>query len=395
MKRILEGLGIVLLAAGVTLVVLGKGKELALLNPLSGIQKSVEKEKKMVVLGFLPTWMVGKTQIYGSEVDELVFLGVGVSKDGSLVWETQSKKLNNDDFIKQKENISKTGGKNILGIKLFDDKSIDALLASDEAKKKLFTEVRDVLVAGNFAGVNIDFEYMSNPTRVLDDDFGIFLDGVKQAGWGEVSIDVFTNTIIKGNSEGLKKMMEKVDRVVVMAYDFHRPGSDYAGAVAAMKANVGERSVSEILQTVVDFGLNKEQIIMAYPLYGYEWETETNLLNSATRTGGYGSTVFYKDGIGFTGTTWEETAQSPWVAWQEKAQRSKIVTKKVGKKYKKVTEYYTVDQWHQAYFENEESLKIKVEAAKQAQVGGVGFWALGYEGTESALISNLKSQITN
>ena len=43
---------------------------------------------------------------------------------------------------------------------------------------------------------------------------------------------------------------------------------------------------------------------------------------------------------------------------------------------------------HQAYFENEKSLGVKIEAAKQAQLGGVGYWALGYEGKEGNLISN-------
>lgn len=394
-KRMLMGLGIVFLAAGITLIVTGKVQKWTLLEPLSKIQIGVMKKKEPVILGFLPTWMIGKTKIYGKEINELVFSGIEVAEDGSLVWEVQSKKIDNNDFEKQKDSIRQSGGKNILSIKLFDDKKMDAFLASDEAKKKLFSEVRDILVTGNFGGVNIDFEYMSNPTRILNDDFGIFLDGVNLAGWGEVSIDVFANTIIKGNSEGLKKMMGKVDKVVVMAYDFRRPGSDFAGAVAPIRAEAGERSISEITEKIINVGLDKKKIIMAYPLYGYEWETDTNLINSATRTGGYGSTVFYKEGIGFTGTNWDDLSQTPWVAWQEKAQRSRIVTKKVGKKYKKVTEYYSVDQWHQAYFENETSLKAKIELAKQAQIGGVGFWALGYEGADDKIISNLKFLISN
>ena len=394
-KKTLVGLGIVVVAVTIILVVTGKTKEWALLQPLAEIQKSFVKKKEPVILGFLPTWMVGKTKIYGGEITQLVFSGVEVAEDGSLVWDGQSKKLESDDFAKQKESISKNGGKNILGIKLFDDKKMEAFLASDEAKKRLFTEVRDILVAGNLVGVNIDFEYMSNPTRVLDEDFGLFLEGARMAGWGEISIDVFANTIIKGNSEGLKKMMEKVDRVVVMAYDFHRPGSDFAGAVAPIRAEAGERSITEIMEKIVGFDLEKEKIIMAYPLYGYEWETETNLLNSATRAGSYGSTVFYRVGIGLTGINWDQLSQTPWVAWTEKAQRSKTESYKVGKKIYKKKIYYDVDQWHQAYFENEASLKIKIELAKQAQIGGVGFWALGYEGREDNIISNLKFLFSN
>jgi spore germination protein YaaH len=389
MTRIWWVVGAVLLAAGIGSIILSRGKTFDLLNPLSSNQKSTRAPGVMTVMGFLPTWELGKTKTYGAEIDQLVFSAVGVSEDGSLIWDLQSKKLNSDDYLNLKDNISKTGGKNRLGIKLFNDKGIEALIASDGAKSKLYSEVKDVVTAGNFDGVNIDFEYMSNPIRILDDDFANFLDGARAAGWKDIGVDVFANTIVRGNKEGLDKLLTKVDRVVVMAYDFHRPGADFAGAVAPMGAEAGQRSISEILQYIVDFGLQKEKIIMAYPLYGYEWETDTNLENSATRSAGYGATVFYKDGIGITGVSWDDLAQSPWTAWQEKAQRSRIVTQKVGKKYKKVTQYYTVDQWHQAYFENEQSLGIKMEATKQAQLGGVGFWALGYEG-KMDLIRNLR-----
>jgi len=114
-----------------------------------------------------------------------------VSEDGSLIWDIQSKKLNSDNYINLKNNITATGGKNILGIELFDDKGIDALIASNSAKQNLYNEVRDVVETGNFDGVNVDFEYMSSPIRMLDDDFVGFLDGARAAGWRGVSVDIF------------------------------------------------------------------------------------------------------------------------------------------------------------------------------------------------------------
>jgi spore germination protein YaaH len=358
-----------------------------LINPLVWKQQEeVKKVRQTKVVGFLPTWMIGKTKMYGQELDQLIFSGIEVGVDGGLVWDLQSKKIDNDDYIALKSSVKKAGGKNLISIKLFTDKNMDKLIADPEARSTLMSEVRDIVVAGNFDGVNVDFEYMSNPTRVLDEDFGGLLAQMKNSGWGEINIDVFANTVIKGDRDRLNELANKVDGVIVMAYDFRRPGADFAGAVAPMGAVQGERSIAEIIQKIVDGNLPKDKFIMAYPLYGYEWETETNEMDSATRAAGYGATVFYKVGIGFTGTNWDELSQSPWVAWQEKAQRSRVVTKKVGKKYKKITEYFMVDQWHQAYFENERSLKIKIEAVKQNQLGGYGFWALGYEGKESNLL---------
>ena len=290
-----------------------------------------------------------------------------------------------------KNNVKQNGGKNLISIKLFTDKNLDALVADSEAKQRLYSEVADIVRVGNFDGVNVDFEYMSDPIRILDEDMQTMLSEMKNVGWGVVNVDVFANTIIKGDAERLTRLANTVDGVIIMAYDFHRPGSDFAGAVAPMGAIEGQRSISEIIKRLEVDNIPKEKFVMAYPLYGYEWETDTNEMNSATRDAGYGATVFYRVGVGFTGTNWDNLAQSPWTAWQEKATRSRVVTKKVGKRYRKVTEYYTVDQWHQAYFENEESLRIKIEVAKNNKLGGTGFWALGYEGKESALIKKLIS----
>lgn len=387
MKKILIGLGCVFLGAGLTLGFLKwRGADLTMLNPLVRNTPTVVKKKVGGLVGFLPTWMVGKTRLYGKEVDQLVFLGIEVKENGSLVWDLQSNKIHNSDYLKQKENIKRTGGKNILGIKLFEDEKIDALLASDEAKQRLIDEVADVVKTGGFDGVNVDFEYMNNPVRILDEDFGELMIRAKAAGWKEISVDGFANTIIKGSSEGLNKLLEKIDLMIVMAYDFHRPGSDYAGPVAPVKAEPGQRSISEILEKSVDFNLKKEKIIMAYPLYGYEWKTVGATFGSQTKVGTNGWTVQYKESVGFTGTSWNDDSMSPWMAFNQ----DEVVKRTVIVRRKKKVISETISQPHQVYFENENSLKIKIEMAKQAQMGGIGFWALGYEGMDSTLIGDLK-----
>jgi len=351
-----------------------------ILSPLVLRQAQDKNENKFQVVGFLPTWMIGKTKMYGSELTQLIFSGIEVNKDGSLLWDFQSKKINNDDYVAIKNNVKAKGGKNLVSIKLFIDKNLDYLVANAESKSRLYAEVRDIVVAGGFDGVNVDFEYMSDPIRILDDDMIVMFEEMKKAGWGIVNVDVFANTIIKGDVKELDRLARTVDGVIIMAYDFHRPGSEIAGAVAPMMADVGQRSIAEIVNRLSADGVAKEKFVMAYPLYGYQWETINGELNSPTMANGYGVTILYKEGIGYTAGIFDDKAKSPWFAWIEKEERFKYVTKKVGKYYQKVKEFYTIDQWHQAYLENEDSLKSKIEVVKQAKIGGTGFWALGYEG---------------
>jgi spore germination protein YaaH len=231
-----------------------------------------------------------------------------------------------------------------------------------------------------YDGVTVDFEYMSDALRILNADMLLMFEEMKKADWGEVSVDVFANTIIKGDAERLTKLANIVDGVIIMAYDFHRPGSDFAGAVAPMGAPEGERSIEEILRRLAVDNIPKEKFIMAYPLYGYQWETVTGEKNSATMANGYGTTVLYKEGVGFTRGIFDEEAKSPWYAWAELEKKLRVTSYKYKNKIYKKNIYYYVDQWHSAYIENEESLKIKINAVKQAKLGGTGFWALGYEG---------------
>ena len=385
-RKLLVGLGVAIVMGVAGWFWVPSEVEKDLLNPL-GWQRWVEKNShKVEIVGFLPTWMIGKTRTYGKEIDQLIFSGIEVTKDGELVWDVQSKKVRGETYKSLKTEVKKHGGKNVVSIKLFEDDDLEKFIASNKARAQLIGEVAELVKSEGFDGVNIDFEYMSNAVRILEDDFVSFMKEAKNGGWGEVGVDVFANTIIKGNPEKIGNMMQAVDWVVIMAYDFHRPGSDYAGSVAPMEAEIGARSIKEITNKLTEVGSDLKKIVMAYPLYGYEWVTIDDRYGSAQVSGGYGRTVFYSEGVGITGVKWDEKGKSPWATWQEPVRRSRNVRVKSGKKWITQKEYYVVNEWHSAYFENEQSLKIKVEEAKNIKVGGVGYWALGYEGKNSNLM---------
>ena len=340
-----------------------------LLNPLSGKKTIINHKKNTKVVGFLPTWNIGKTIEYTDQISHLVFLGIEIDEKGNLIWETQSKKIHDEDYLKQKELIWKNGGKNILGIKLFKDEKIDQLMASNEAQDNLISELKALRQAqgvSRFDGINFDFEYMGNPTAVLSEKMVSFFSKLKQENLGEISLDVFANTIIKGDKDTLIRLIDEMDYLLVMAYDFHRPGVDFAGPVAPIRAPVGERSILEVVEKIDVFSLNKNKMVLAYPLYGYEWKTYGNEFGAAIKRG-WSALASYKRMIEFIKLeslsssssmklNWDEESMSPWLTYEENG------------------------QIYQIYFENLESISRKLELAKNNQIGGVGFWALGYEG---------------
>ena len=332
------------------------------LDPLSNNAKEINIKGDFEIFGFLPTWMVGKTRIYSNEMSHLIFLGIETDDRGNLIWDTQSKKIKNEAYLVQKKVIKDNGGKNILGIKLFEDEKLITLLGNKESMDNLTKQIKEVVVEENFDGVNLDFEFQGDPVAILEDGFGVFVDGLRLAGLEDISVDVFANTIIKGDEQKLKKLLDKIDNLVVMAYDFHRPGVDYAGSVAPIGSNVGERNIREVLEKIILANLDKNKMIMAYPLYGYEWETYTKDFESQIKRGWYQMSSWNrtKELIKEKNLEvyWDELSMSPWVVFEQ--------DKKI----------------HQIYFENEKSLSAKIDLAKQNKLGGWGFWALGYEGED-------------
>ncbi len=349
-------------------------------DPLGRNNGYVRNRGDYKVIGFLPTWMIGKTKDYTTELDELVFLGIEADENGDLIWELQSKKINNETYIGMKNKIRAAGGKNIVGIKLFDDEKLHTFLASDTARRNLIEQIKAVVVTGNFDGVNIDFEFMNDPNAVMGDENYRFMKELSEAEVGVISLDVFANTVIKGDVGELNRMLEVIDNLIVMAYDFHRPGSNNVGPVAPIKSEVGERNIMEVVTKVVDGGLNKKKVILAYPLYGYEWKTSVDEYG-AKAVKGWSAMASYKrvkelihdsqftiqevkteddekikleDGV--LKLRWDELSMSPWLS------------------------YFDGGEMMQIYFENLESLRLKFNLVAESQMGGVGFWALGYEG---------------
>ncbi|HOZ80790.1 MAG TPA: glycosyl hydrolase family 18 protein [Candidatus Woesebacteria bacterium] len=372
------GLGVILFLgwAGLT----GKIKS-DLLTPLGSKKtKSVKKEEK-VVMGFLPTWMVGRARMYTNQVNRLVFLGIEVDEEGSLVWEIQAKKLLGDDFKKQKELIKENGGKVILGLKQFEDNKLQRFIENEEAMATMIGEVKELVETEKLDGVNIDFEFMGDPLAVTSDSFVDFMKKIKAAELGEVSVDVFANTVIKGDGQRINNLMNEIDQLVVMAYDFHGQGSDVSGPVAPIKANVGQRSISELIENVGSKGVDYKKVVLAYPLYGYEWQTKGAEIGSETVGGG--RMVSLKEAVGYDEKEikWDELSMTPWKEWDREVTKSRNVKVRLKSgKYRWQKQYYTETEYYQSFFENYKSLKAKLELASNSGVGGVGFWALGYEG---------------
>ena len=388
---------------GVVVVVGGRwiNREVDLVNPIGkrtgwlGLGSGSSYE----VVAFLPPWLIDRAKLQSKEIDQLVFLGVEADSKGNLIWDSQAKKVDGEAYEKLKGQMRRWRKKNILGIKLFDDERLDKLLANNGARLNLVGQIKEAVEKRKFDGVNIDFEYQGDPLAILDDKFVGWLGELRSAEVGEIGVDVFANTIIKGEVEKIRRLAGAADWVIVMAYDFHRPGMDWAGAVAPVGSEAGERNIGEVVEKIKVGGIEKTKMIMAYPLYGYEWKTYSEDFGAQIRRGWYATASLsrvnelLKDTtfIGNARLGWDEVSQTPWMIY--KSPETRTVTKRVGKKL--VKSEVVEEVIHQIYYDDVRSLGIKYKLVTDNRLGGVGFWALGYEGENLEMWMGLEKIIND
>jgi len=149
-----------------------------------------------------------------------------------------------------------------------------------------------------------------------------------------------------------------------MTYDYHFSGSLVTGPVAP---NSGAGVESEFdtetgIQKALEV-LPADKIILGVPLYGYEWETLEPGRRSAVLPGS-GIVASNRRAEEFLASCASCSAQR-----ETAAQESYIVY---------------LDQesttYHQIFYPDEKFMKTKINLANKYNLGGLAFWALGYEG---------------
>ena len=106
-------------------------------------------------------------------------------------------------------------------------------------------------------------------------------------------------------------------------------------------------------------------MILGLPFFGYDWPT-TNGTLSAQPAGGPTVVTYEQEAASGHPMYWDPVTDTAWTSYQ------------VG------------SQWHEAFFENPDSLYMAAQMAQDNGIAGVGIWALGMDGSnDQAMVSAL------
>ena len=365
------GLGI-----GIFLVFSTKGNSTPL-SPMN-LKQAIQPAKKES-LGFLPYWLLDKAKNdYSGYITTLDYFSLTLDVDGTILKSTTPVELEPgwhaltsgsvDTFL----NTAKS--KNIkLSISIFDGSqaSIDRVLDDPStAGTNLVNDMSKVMSKYGFSDLNLDIESITEATPAAQLKFAQFVSEVRnqislQKLPYTLSIDIAPIDFIKNNRLIKPELIEKyVDKIILMAYDFHSPGSFVTGPVAPLG---GAGTIAEFDTKV---GVEKAlkvttpgKILLGIPFYGYSWETIDNFERAA---------IVPSSAVITSNSTVEDILS--------KCTNCSTQFDDIAKEAYVIYKDNDTNTYHQIFYPDKKSTEAKVNFVNSEGLAGIAIWALGYEG---------------
>ena len=310
------------------------------------------------VFGFLPYW-TGSTYLQYDLISVLALFSVEMDQYGS-VWAWHGFP---GVFSEEIASIHSAGGQAVVTVTNFDSDEIHLIITENSQQAR--ETMCDLVTETNVDGVCIDFEQMDGDDR---DNLTAFVENLRadldaQAPGSHLS--VCTPAVDWSGAFDYSALAASCDALFIMCYPFHGSWSSVAGPCCPLVGWGGPESSTNMAWCLGDYVINApeahDRIVVGLPYYGHQWETEDQYTHSAV-TGGC-STLIYStlaDRAETYGRLWDGESQTPWYA-------------------------FSSGGWNQGWFDDEESLELKYDMIRAADLQGVGIWALGYDGSRPEL----------
>lgn len=332
---------------------------------------------KKEIFGFLPFWnLKEEPSIRYAQLSTIAFFGLDVAPNGTIRTQTADgyeepgwTAYRSGTFGTIVRKAHDSGTKVVLVLRAFDNDTIESVLLDKKKQEKLIAATMDIIRLKRLDGVNIDFEYVGSPPKNVRNQFTAFIGSFRSTCnlslvTCNLSIDAYADAATATRIWDIPAIEEEVDHIVVMAYDFTRPSSDYSGPVAPLQ---------QIKESVVAYlrDVPPNKLLLGVPYYGYEWPTYSKEPVSKTKSEGYIATYKrVKELVGSAASIlgWDSESFTPYLISTESGQTSQI------------------------FYDDTRSLGLKYDFINETNLGGVAIWALGYDTPNTELWGLLKEK---
>ncbi|MHA1872224.1 MAG: glycosyl hydrolase family 18 protein [Promethearchaeota archaeon] len=315
------------------------------------------KTSNKTVMGFLPYW-VSSSQNF-KPLTYLAWFSVEMNADGTL-----GNKHGWPDWTTI-NNVHQAGRQIVLTATMFDSTDIHDLISNstriNTAVNNLLNEVQN----GNADGISIDFEH---PKTSGDDVYLInFMSALYttfKAARSDYHVSLCTPSVDWWGTYNYSGLSPYVDAFFLMGYGYYYAGSSNAGPTSPLEG--GTYNINKSVNDHINGGAPKSKIILGLPFYGYDYPVQDTSKQASTN--GSGSSITYTSNLNKIDTEdplihYDDVYEAPWYIYYSSSEGT----------------------WHQVWCDNYNSLSKKMDYIIDRDLGGLGIWAWGYQGSHSEL----------
>lgn len=370
MKPFIYGLGLVLVSLAIYVTFFTPST--IPLSPLgTPLESSVSNPKASayIVLGFAPYWNLKKLNSDSlHSITHFAYFNLHINGDGSLYTKV-NRREEDPGYTNYKRLVTGTidyGSKPLILTFMPESQvALTNIVSTRSNRQAAIATIVESVNESHASGVNIDFEPVGEIDANLREGFVTFIRELRNSLNALLTISIYPSAASRTRLWDLAGLAPLTDYFVVMTYDYTMPGDSKAGPNAPLRGS-GDifnhdivKNIAEITQVV-----SPRQVLLGIPLYGYEWETmDTTKYAAASSKGSVASLERIQKMLDnqTLELLWDRNTLTPYGIASNSGQISQI------------------------YFENETSIKLKLDFVKSAGLGGIAVWALGYEGNTSWL----------
>ncbi|QQG44486.1 MAG: hypothetical protein HYW86_01040 [Candidatus Roizmanbacteria bacterium] len=345
-------------------------------TPLSANKNTKE------VFGFAPYWNIDKLDnINFNVLTTLAYFDIKVDADGNIIYDDSLEIFKSKKATNLFKKAHSHGTRVVVTLTQMNNYEIEMIMDDPQAQENLINQSVELVKKRGIDGINIDFEYGSDPGQEYRDKFTRFVSNLtnqmhQEVPGSKVTVSVYASAVKDPKIYDIGALGAKSDGIFMMAYDFGYSGSDEVMPVAPLYGHKEGKYWYDISTAVEDFlrYMPSNKLILGVPYYGYNYPVSQPEVKAQTLWGGVFSQTYsaIKDVIkpGAPGiydfiSGWDDAGKVSWKAY--------------------LTDY----GWRMIFVEDTKSLGIKYDFIKNKNLGGVGIWALGNDEGKNELWSVL------
>lgn len=287
---------------------------------------------------------------------------------------TNEGKIDEDEGLKQIALVENIPNKNKeLVLRMLDASVIEVVLKDKIIQKTLISEIQHILIKKSFSGLILDIEVpftlQANKQNQITQFVQQMCTGIK-ANYKSCNMLVYGDFSYRKRPYDLKKLSQYADKILLMAYDFHKAGgepgpnfpfdsgSTISSSLRASPSNINygydfKQMISDAISLVP-----KEKIEVVFGMYGYDWT-----LNEQ------GTPLKGANALSLKGIRALISNDKLQITNQSQITNSK----------EKNIEYIDEEgRKHVIWYEDEESAQIKTNYLQGQGIFQVSYWAYGY-----------------